>query len=77
MALAEKFDATITVLHVMETLTPEQEALINGYIGPDSIHDVVEHEEQDAATRIKKHLKQLLFAAGQENSCSCAWRKFL
>ena len=25
MALAEKFDGTITVLHVMETLTPEQE----------------------------------------------------
>lgn len=70
MALAEKFDATITVLHVMETLTPEQEALIDGYIGPDSIHDVVEHEEQDAVTRIKNHLNSFCSRLGEENSCS-------
>lgn len=71
MALAERFDATITVLHVMETLTPDQEALINGYIGPDSIHDVVEVEEQDAITRIKKHLNKFCARLGDENSCSC------
>ena len=70
MALAEKFDATITVLHVMETLTAEQEALINGYIGPDSIHDVVEHEEQDSATRIKQHLQNFCSKLGDDNSCS-------
>jgi len=70
MALAEKFDAAITVLHVMETLTPDQEARINGYIGPDSIHDVVEHEEQDALTRIKKHLQNFCSKLGDDNSCS-------
>ena len=70
MALAEKFDATITVLHVMETLTAEQEALIDGYIGPGSIHDVVEHEEQDAVARIKKHLNRFCSRLGEENSCS-------
>lgn len=70
MALAEKFDATITVLHVMETLTPEQEALIDGYIGPASIHDVVEHEEQDAVVRIKKHLSSFCSRLGEANSCS-------
>jgi nucleotide-binding universal stress UspA family protein len=70
MALAEKFDATITVLHVMETLTAEQEALINGYIGPDSIHDVVEHEEQDSAARIKQHLQNFCSKLGDDNSCS-------
>ena len=77
MTLAEKFDATITVLHVMETLTPEQEALINGYIGPDSIHDVVEHEEQDAATRMKKHLERFCSRLGNENSCSMRVEKIL
>jgi len=70
MALAEKFDATITVLHVMETLTAEQEAMINGYIGPDSIHDVVEHEEQDSAARIKQHLQNFCSKLGEANSCS-------
>ncbi len=70
MALAEKFDAAITVLHVMETLKPEQEALIDGYIGPGSIHDVVEHEEQDSVTRIKKHLQNFCAKLGDDSSCS-------
>ena len=70
MALAEKFDASITVLHVMETLTPEQEALIDGYIGPGTIHEVVEHEEKDAAQRVRKHLSNFCKRLGEESSCS-------
>ena len=70
MALAEKFDAGITVLHVMETLKPEQEALIDGYIGPGTIHEVVENVERDAASRIKKHLHNFCNRLGEENSCS-------
>ncbi len=70
MALAEKFDATITVLHVRETLSADQEALINSYIGPDSIHDVVEHEEKDSVARIKKHLNRFCSRMGDEHSCS-------
>lgn len=77
MALAEKFDATITILHVMETLKPEQEALINGYIGPDSIHDVVEHEEQDSAARIKNHLNSFCSRLENESSCSMRVEKIL
>jgi nucleotide-binding universal stress UspA family protein len=77
MALAEKFDAAITVLHVMETLTPDQEALINGYIGPDSIHDVVEHEEEEAVTRIKKHLNNFCEKLGDQNSCSLRVEKII
>jgi nucleotide-binding universal stress UspA family protein len=77
MALAEKFNASITVLHVMEALTPAQEALINGYIGPASIHDVVAHEEQDAAARIKKHLNNFCSRLGNEHSCSMRVEKVL
>jgi nucleotide-binding universal stress UspA family protein len=77
MALAEKFDAAITALHVMETLTPDQEALINGYIGPDSIHDVVEHEEQDSEGRIKKHLQNFCSKLGDDSSCSYRVEKIL
>ena len=77
LTLAEKFDATITVLHVMETLKPEQEALIDGYIGPSSIHDVVEHEEKDATSRIKKHLQTFCEKLGDETSCSYRVEKIL
>ena len=77
MALAEKFDAFIIVLHVMETLTAEQEALIDGYIGPDSIHDVVQHEEQDSAARVKQHLKNFCSKLGEDNSCSYRVEKII
>ena len=70
MALAEKFDAAITVLHVRETLSPEQEALIDGYIGPASIHDVVEQDEEAAYGRIREHLDGFCSRLGEENSCS-------
>jgi len=77
MALAEKFDATITVLHVMETLKRDQEALIDGYIGPKSIHEIVEHEEQDAVGRIKKHLQTFCSRLGEEYSCSYRVEKII
>jgi nucleotide-binding universal stress UspA family protein len=77
LALAEKFDATITVLHVMETLSSQQEALIDGYIGPDTIHDIVEHEEQDAVTRMKKHLNGFCSRLGQESNCGNRVEKIL
>ena len=78
MALAEKFDAAITVLHVMETLTPEMEALIDSYAGFGStIHDVVEHEEQDAGERIRKHLNSFCSRLGDENSCSLRLEKIV
>jgi len=77
LALAEKFDGTITVVHVMETLTPTQEALIDGYIGPDSIHDIVEHVEHDAVERIQKHLGNFCSRLGQESNCRNRVEKIL
>lgn len=77
MALAEKFDASITAIHVMEPLTPDLEARINAYIGPDSIHDVVEHEEEEAAARIKKHLNNFCMQLGEKNSCSMRVEKII
>ena len=77
LALAEKFDGTITVIHVMETLTPEKEALIDGYIGPGSIHDIVAHEEDDAVARIKNHLKNFCARMVQESQCSNRVEKIL
>jgi nucleotide-binding universal stress UspA family protein len=77
LALAEKFDAAITVLHVRETLTREQEALIDGYIGPGSIHDIVEQEEHDAEARLKKHLQTFCNRLEEQASCSLRVEKIL
>ncbi|MDW7774111.1 MAG: universal stress protein [Desulfobulbaceae bacterium] len=77
LALAEKFDATITVMHAREALSKEKEALINGYIGPDSIHDIMEQEEQDSAARIKEHLKSFCARIGKESNCGNRVEKIL
>ena len=68
-ALAGKFQAKVTVLHVVSTLTPEQEAIIDGYIGPGSIHDVVEQVEKTAEARIRKHLEVFCSRMTKGHSC--------
>lgn len=77
MALAEKFDGSITVIHAREALTAEKEALIDGYIGPDTIHDIMEHEGQDSAARIKDHLKSFCDRMGKESNCGNRVEKIL
>ncbi|MDD3620111.1 MAG: universal stress protein [Desulfobulbaceae bacterium] len=69
MALAEKFDGMITVLHVLGTMTPEQEASIDAYIGPDSIHEVIEHEGRHAVARVREHLNSFCARIGDEQGC--------
>ena len=67
MALAEKFDAGITVLHVMETLTAEQEAMINGYIGPASIPlDLYDGARIQFPGQDQTASQQVLFAHGRK-----------
>ncbi len=69
-AMARQFQARITVLHVVSALTPEQEALIDGHIGPKSIHTVVEREEEAAAARIRGHLEIFCSRAAGNIDCS-------
>lgn len=69
VALAERFEAQITVLHVVSSLSPAQEAIIDGYIGPDSIHDVIEREEKTAEKRVRKHLEAFCSKISTDHAC--------
>jgi len=69
VAIARRFEAQITLLHVVSALTPTQEAIIDGYIGPQSIHDVVEHEGRSARDRIRKHLEVFCSRISEGHSC--------
>lgn len=57
VSLGEKYGAKITVLHVVPLLPPDKEAIIDGWIGPAHIHDLVEREEKAAVDRIHRHLE--------------------
>lgn len=57
LSLARKLEARIVVLHVMETLSVEQEALVEGYVGKGKLHAVVEHEEHEAVDRLRKRIE--------------------
>ncbi|MEW6427120.1 MAG: universal stress protein [Thermodesulfobacteriota bacterium] len=70
VAMAERFGARIIVLHVVSALSPAQEALIDAYIGPESIHAVIDREEDRARARIRKHLEVFCAKAGKGHDCS-------
>ena len=57
-AIAKKFGAEITVLHVLDILTPRQKALVEGYSGKGSLGGVIEQAEKEAAARIPKRIEE-------------------
>lgn len=69
-ALAEKLGAKITVLHVVETLTSRQEAMVEGYAGQGSLHKVVEREERGVEARLRKRIQKFCQAVVGKPDCS-------
>lgn len=67
--IAEQFGARITVLHVVETLTPEQEARVEHYVGPGTLHAVVEREERSAEARLKERIQAFCAKTGGGEAC--------
>lgn len=57
-AIAKKFEARIIVLHVVETLTPRQRALVEGYAGEGSLAGVLEKAEREASRRIPRRIEE-------------------
>jgi len=57
-AIAKKFGAEITVLHVLDILTPRQKALVEGYSGKGSLGNVITEAEKKAAERIPKRIEE-------------------
>lgn len=64
-ALARRLGARIAVLHVVETLSPSQESLLERYSGEGSVDELVEHHEAEARERIEKRLARFLAEVGE------------
>jgi nucleotide-binding universal stress UspA family protein len=69
-ALAHKLGARITVLHVVETLTPRQEALVEGYAGAGALHAVVKREEEGVEARLRKRIQKFCTLVVGKPDCS-------
>lgn len=55
-ALARGLGARITVLHVVETLSPRQEAMVEGYAGQGTLHAAVQRAEREDAARLRRRV---------------------
>ncbi|MGB3209253.1 MAG: universal stress protein [Desulforhopalus sp.] len=56
MFLAEKFDAQVTVLHVMGELSQEEKVVFAAYFDKDVQMDIAANKESDAISRMKERL---------------------
>jgi nucleotide-binding universal stress UspA family protein len=54
--IANKFEAKITILHVIETLSPVVESQLIGYLGEGQWHEMQKINEQEYIDKIKKRL---------------------
>ena len=68
LALAKQFDARIVALHVMETLSSRQRALVEGYSGLGSLTALLDKAKREAATALPKRIEELckLEAPGED-----------
>ena len=57
-SIAQRYDARIVVLHVMETLSSRQRAFVEGYSGMGSLSEIVAKAEQEAVERIPKRIEE-------------------
>jgi nucleotide-binding universal stress UspA family protein len=68
LVLAKGLGAQIVALHVVETLTPRQKALVEGHSGEGSLAKLIEEAEKRAAERLPEHITETLAReAGQED----------
>jgi nucleotide-binding universal stress UspA family protein len=58
-SLAQQFGAKIVALHVMETLSRRQRAMVEGYSGLGSLSELLEKAKRDAATALPKRIEEL------------------
>ncbi len=68
LALARQSGARIVALHVMETLSGRQRALVEGYSGLGSLSGLLERAKQETATALPKRIEELckLEAPGED-----------
>lgn len=73
LALAQAFDAKIVVLHVHETLRPDQQGMVEGYVGKGTIEEFVREEEAEEVVELRKRVKDF-FADDVDRD---DWSKFV
>ncbi len=55
-SLAKSLPAKITVLHVVETLSPRQRSMVDGYAGEGAIEHIVDEQEEAQMGRIPRRI---------------------
>jgi nucleotide-binding universal stress UspA family protein len=58
-ALARQSGARIVALHVIETLSPRQRALVEGYSGLGSLTEILRQAEREAARQLPQRIEAL------------------
>ena len=59
VGMAKRFDARIIALHVAETLTKRQKALVEGYSGLGSLSEIMKQAHQEAVERLPKRIAEV------------------
>ncbi len=57
-AMARKFEARLMVLHVVETLKPDQAQVVDGYAGEGVIEHIVDEQEEEQMHRIPRRIAE-------------------
>lgn len=58
--LAQRLEAQIVALHVIETLTRKQKALLEGYAGQGRLHELLDDAHEQALAEFPKQVEQRL-----------------
>ena len=64
--LARSLEARIVALHVIESLSRKQKALVDGYTGPGRLQELIDKAHQQATEHLPRHLKETLVAVSGE-----------
>lgn len=67
-ALARKFDSELFVLHVVQTITPKQMEVVDGYAGAGTIEHIIDEQETEQMDRIPRRIAEFCSReVGKEN----------
>ncbi len=72
-AVARRFGARIVALHVIESLSPRQRALVEGYSGLGSLTEILSQAEREAARLLPQRIEEFCAREAPDDD----WRKIV
>ncbi|GAB6062949.1 universal stress protein [Deferrisoma palaeochoriense] len=69
LGLAKDLGGEVMVLHVVETLNPRQEALVEGYVGRGTLHHIVEQVEAAQAEVVRAKVAEFCREVLRDPGC--------